>query len=37
MSQENVAIVRHGHEASRDSGEDAIFEYLHADVDWIPR
>jgi uncharacterized protein len=36
MSQENLAIVRHGHEAFRDSHEDAIFEYLHADVDWIP-
>ena len=33
MSQENVELVRRGHEAFRDSGEEAIFEYLHADID----
>src|SRR5215217_2233857 len=33
MSEENVEIVRRGHEAFRDSGEEAIFEYLHADID----
>ena len=36
MSQENVALVRRGHEAFRDSGEEAIFEYLHADVEVTP-
>ena len=36
MSQENVEIVRRGHEAFRDSGEEAIFEYLHADIDLTP-
>ena len=33
MSQENVELVRRGHEAFRDSGEEAIFEFLHADID----
>jgi ketosteroid isomerase-like protein len=33
MSEENVELVRRGHEAFRDSGEEAIFEYLHADID----
>jgi ketosteroid isomerase-like protein len=32
MSEENVELVRRGHEAFRDSGEEAIFEYLHADI-----
>jgi ketosteroid isomerase-like protein len=36
MSEENVELVRRGHEAFRDSGEDAIFEYLHAEVDMTP-
>jgi uncharacterized protein len=36
MSQENVELVRRGHEAFRDSGEEAIFEYLHADIDMTP-
>jgi ketosteroid isomerase-like protein len=36
MSEENVELVRRGHEAFRDSGEEAIFEYLHADVDATP-
>ena len=36
MSQENVELVRRGHEAFRDSGEEAIFEYLHADIDLTP-
>ena len=33
MSQENVELIRRGHEAFRDSGEEAIFEYLDADID----
>jgi ketosteroid isomerase-like protein len=36
MSRENVELVRRGHEAFRDSGEEAIFEYLHADIDVTP-
>jgi hypothetical protein len=36
MSQENVEVVRRGHEAFRDSGEEAIFEYLHGDIDVTP-
>ena len=36
MSQENVELVRRGHKAFRDSGEEAIFEYLHADIDMTP-
>ena len=36
MSEENVQVVRRGHEAFRDSGEEAIFEYLHADIDVTP-
>jgi ketosteroid isomerase-like protein len=36
MSQENVELVRRGHEAFRDWGEEAIFEYLHADIDLTP-
>ena len=36
MSQENVELIRRGHEAFRDSGEEAIFEYLHADIDVTP-
>jgi uncharacterized protein len=36
MSQENVELVRRGHEAFRESGEEAIFEYLHADIDLTP-
>jgi ketosteroid isomerase-like protein len=36
MSEENVELVRRGHEAFRHSGEEAIFEYLHADVDVTP-
>jgi hypothetical protein len=28
--------MRRGHEAFRDSGEDAIFEYLHAEIDLTP-
>jgi hypothetical protein len=36
MSQENVELVRRGHEAFRDSGEEAIFEYRHADIDLTP-
>ena len=36
MSQKTVELVRRGHEAFRDSGEDAIFEYLHADIDLTP-
>jgi uncharacterized protein len=36
MSEENVELVRRGHEAFRDSGEDAIFEYLDADIEMTP-
>jgi ketosteroid isomerase-like protein len=36
MSQENVELIRRGHEAFRDSGEAAIFEYLHTDIDVTP-
>jgi uncharacterized protein len=36
MSQENVEIVRRGHEAFREAGEEAIFEYLHPDIDLTP-
>jgi len=36
MSQENVAIVRSVHEAFRDDGEEAIFEYLDAEIDLTP-
>jgi ketosteroid isomerase-like protein len=36
MSQENVDFVRSGHEAFRDDGEEAIFEYLDADIDLTP-
>jgi ketosteroid isomerase-like protein len=36
MSEENVELVRRGHDAFRDSGEEAIFEYLHADIDLTP-
>ena len=36
MSEENVELVRRGHEAFRDSGEEAIFEYLDADIDVTP-
>ena len=36
MSEENVELVRRGHEAFRDSGEEAIFEYLHADIVLTP-
>jgi ketosteroid isomerase-like protein len=36
MSEENVDLVRRGHVAVRDSGEEAIFEYLHADIDLTP-
>jgi uncharacterized protein len=36
MSEENVDLVRRGHVAFRDSGEEAIFEYLHADIDLTP-
>jgi ketosteroid isomerase-like protein len=36
MSEENVDLIRRGHEAFRDSGEEAIFEYLHADIDLTP-
>jgi uncharacterized protein len=36
MSQENVEIVRSGHEAFRDDGEEAIFKYLDADIDLTP-
>jgi hypothetical protein len=36
MSQENVELVRRGHEAFRDSGEEAMFEYRHADIDLTP-
>ena len=36
MSQENVEIVRRGHVAFREAGEEAIFEYLDADVDLTP-
>ena len=36
MSQENVEIVRSGHEAFRDDGLEAIFEYLDADIDLTP-
>jgi ketosteroid isomerase-like protein len=36
MSQENVEIVRRGHEAFREAGEEAIFEYLDADIDLTP-
>jgi len=36
MSEENVELARRGHEAFRRSGEEAIFEYLHADVEMRP-
>jgi ketosteroid isomerase-like protein len=36
MSQENVELIRRGHEAFRDSGEEAIFEYLDADIELTP-
>ena len=36
MSQQNVDLIRRGHEAFRDSGEEAIFEYLHTDIDLTP-
>ena len=36
MSEENVELVRRGHEAFRDSGEEAIFEYLDAEIDLTP-
>ena len=36
MSQENVEIVRRGHEAFREAGEEAIFEYLDAGIDLTP-
>jgi ketosteroid isomerase-like protein len=36
MSEENVELVRRGHEAFRESGEEAIFEYLDADIDMTP-
>jgi hypothetical protein len=36
MSLENVEIVRRGHEAFRDDGEEAIFKYLAADIDLTP-
>ena len=36
MSEENVEIVRRGHEAFTEAGEDAIFEYLDPDIDLTP-
>jgi ketosteroid isomerase-like protein len=36
MSQENVEIIRRGHEAFQEAGEEAIFEYLDADIDLTP-
>jgi ketosteroid isomerase-like protein len=36
MSQENVEIIRRGHQAFRDLGEEAVFEYLDADIDLTP-
>ena len=36
MSQENVEVVRRGHEAFQEAGEEAIFEYLDADIDLTP-
>ena len=36
MSEENVELIRRGHEAFRVSGEEAIFEYLDADIDLTP-
>jgi uncharacterized protein len=36
MSEENVEIVRRGHEAFAEAGEDAIFEYLDPDIDLTP-
>jgi ketosteroid isomerase-like protein len=36
MSEENVELVRRGHKAFRDSGEEAIFEYLDAEIDVTP-
>jgi ketosteroid isomerase-like protein len=36
MSQENIELVRRGYEALRDSGEEAVFEFLHPDFDLTP-
>ena len=36
MSQENVDLIRRGHEAFRDGGEDAIFDYLDPEVELTP-
>jgi ketosteroid isomerase-like protein len=36
MSEENVELIRRGHEAFRDSGEEAIFDFLDADIELTP-
>jgi ketosteroid isomerase-like protein len=36
MSKENVELIRRGHEALQDAGEQAIFEYLDPDIDLTP-
>jgi len=33
MSEENVEILRRGHEAFREGGEQAIYEYLDPDIE----
>ena len=36
MSQENVELIRRGHEALQDAGEEAILEYFDPGVDLTP-
>ena len=36
MSEQNVEIVRRGHQAFSDVGEEGIFEYLDADIVMTP-
>ena len=36
MSEDNVEIVRRGHEAFKEAGEEAIFEYLDPHIDLTP-
>lgn len=36
MSEANIELIRRGHQAFRDSGEEAIFEYLDPEVEVSP-
>ena len=36
MSEENVELIRRGHEAFRDLGEEAIFEYMDSEIELTP-